>query len=92
MTSPQSVAHYQTAFENKAPCKLTAYNWFAEFKHCCVYLSDELRDDRPSTAVNNENINALCHNDRNGMSCDLPWDWGILKHRYELDTVNSTKI
>ncbi|GBP26714.1 hypothetical protein EVAR_23485_1 [Eumeta japonica] len=44
---------------DEAPCKTTVYNWFAEFKRGRVNLSDEFRDDRPSTAVNNKNIDAV---------------------------------
>ncbi|GBP58648.1 hypothetical protein EVAR_38109_1 [Eumeta japonica] len=39
--------------------RLFIYNWFTEFKCGRVNLSDEFRDGRPSTAVNNKNIDAV---------------------------------
>ncbi|GBP17693.1 hypothetical protein EVAR_8681_1 [Eumeta japonica] len=38
---------------------MTIYKWFAEFKRDRVNLSDEFRGGRPSTAVNNNNIDAV---------------------------------
>ncbi|GBP26130.1 hypothetical protein EVAR_15144_1 [Eumeta japonica] len=35
------------------------YNWFAEFQRDRINLSDEFRDDRPSTVVNNKNLDAV---------------------------------
>ena len=59
LTAQQSFARLQTTFGDKAPCKTTIYSWFAEFKRGRVNLSDEFRDGRPSTAVNNKNIDAV---------------------------------
>ncbi|GBP26156.1 hypothetical protein EVAR_74918_1 [Eumeta japonica] len=53
-----------TAFGNEAPCKEIMYNWFAKLKRDRVNLSnlsEEFRDGRPSTAVNNKKIDALRH-------------------------------
>ncbi|GBO99277.1 Putative uncharacterized protein FLJ37770 [Eumeta japonica] len=55
----QSFARFRTAFGDKAPRKMTIYNWFAECKRGRVNLSDEFRDGRPSTAVNNKSIDAV---------------------------------
>ncbi|GBP55243.1 Putative uncharacterized protein FLJ37770 [Eumeta japonica] len=55
----QSLALLRTAFGDEGPCKTTIYNWFAEFKHGRVNLSDELRNGRPSSAVNNKNIDTV---------------------------------
>ncbi|GBP90110.1 hypothetical protein EVAR_62461_1 [Eumeta japonica] len=57
----QSVAQLRTAFGSKAPCQTTISNWFAEFKGSRVNLSDDFRGVRPSTAVNNKKIDAVCH-------------------------------
>ncbi|GBP08842.1 hypothetical protein EVAR_78244_1 [Eumeta japonica] len=38
---------------------MTIYNWFAEIKRGRVNLSDKFRDGRPSTALNNKNIDAV---------------------------------
>ncbi|GBP63827.1 hypothetical protein EVAR_48085_1 [Eumeta japonica] len=53
MGAQQSLARLRTAFDNKEPFETTTYNWFAKFKRGRVSLSDEFRDGRPSTAVNN---------------------------------------
>ncbi|GBP80418.1 hypothetical protein EVAR_59093_1 [Eumeta japonica] len=57
--SQQSLARLRTAFDDEAPCKTTIYKWFAEFKRDLVNLSNEFRDGRPSTGVNNINIDAV---------------------------------
>ncbi|GBP28349.1 hypothetical protein EVAR_11812_1 [Eumeta japonica] len=49
-----SVARLRTAFGDEVSCKTTIYNWFVELKRGRVNLSDEFRDGRPSTAVNNK--------------------------------------
>ncbi|GBP47718.1 hypothetical protein EVAR_14249_1 [Eumeta japonica] len=49
----------QNAFGDEAQYNTTINNWFAEFKRGHVNLSDEFRDDRLSTAVNNKNIDAV---------------------------------
>ncbi|GBP63776.1 hypothetical protein EVAR_40376_1 [Eumeta japonica] len=55
----QSLARLRTAFGDEAPYKMTICNWFSEFKHSHLNLSNRFRDDRPSTAVNNKNIDAM---------------------------------
>ncbi|GBP70147.1 Putative uncharacterized protein FLJ37770 [Eumeta japonica] len=55
-----SFARLRTAFGEEAPCRTTIYTWFAEFKRGRVSLKDEFRDGRPSTTVNNKNIDATC--------------------------------
>ncbi|GBP72095.1 Putative uncharacterized protein FLJ37770 [Eumeta japonica] len=59
LTAQQSFARLRTAFGDEVPCKKTIYNWFAEFKCGAVDLNNELRDGRPSTAMNNKNIDAV---------------------------------
>ncbi|GBP81610.1 hypothetical protein EVAR_21240_1 [Eumeta japonica] len=59
LTTQQSLIRLRIAFGDIAPCKTTIYNWFAEFKRGLVYLSDEFRDGRPSTALNNKNIDVV---------------------------------
>ncbi|GBP86840.1 Putative uncharacterized protein FLJ37770 [Eumeta japonica] len=59
LTAQQSHARLRTAFGNKAPFKMAIYNWFAEFKPGLVNLSDEVRDGRSSTAVDNKYIDAV---------------------------------
>ncbi|GBP71912.1 Mariner Mos1 transposase [Eumeta japonica] len=68
----RSLARLLTAFDDGALCKTIIYNWFAEFKWDCVNFSDEFRDDRPSTAVNNKNNSYCTPYDRNRHACDLP--------------------
>ncbi|GBP32593.1 hypothetical protein EVAR_25952_1 [Eumeta japonica] len=34
-------------------------NWFAKFKHGLINLNDEFLDGRPSTAVNNKNMDSV---------------------------------
>ncbi|GBP59100.1 hypothetical protein EVAR_48076_1 [Eumeta japonica] len=53
--SHRSLFWLQTAFGDEAPCKTTIYNWFAEFKHSRINLSDS----RPFTTVNNKIIDAV---------------------------------
>ena len=36
----------------------TVYNWFAEFQRGRTFLSDELREGRPSTSVVGTNVDA----------------------------------
>ncbi|GBP40904.1 Histone-lysine N-methyltransferase SETMAR [Eumeta japonica] len=55
----QNLARLRIAFGDDATCNTTIYNWFAEFKRGRVNLSDEFRDGRSSTAVNNKNIDAV---------------------------------
>ncbi|GBP26673.1 hypothetical protein EVAR_23443_1 [Eumeta japonica] len=55
----QSLSRLRSAFDDEASCKMTNHNWFAEFKRGRVNLSDEFRDGRPPTAVNNKNIDAV---------------------------------
>ncbi|GBP53722.1 hypothetical protein EVAR_39876_1 [Eumeta japonica] len=55
-----SLTRLQTAFGDEVLCKTTNYNWFAEFKLGRVNLSDEFRNGRPSTAVNNKTIDSVC--------------------------------
>ncbi|GBP45225.1 Histone-lysine N-methyltransferase SETMAR [Eumeta japonica] len=57
----KTLARLLTAFGDEASNKTIIYNWLAEFKRVRVSLSDEFRDDRPSTAVNNKNIDAARH-------------------------------
>ncbi|GBP51408.1 hypothetical protein EVAR_38802_1 [Eumeta japonica] len=47
------------AFGDESPCKTTIYNWFSEFKCGRVILSDEFRDGRPSTVVNNDAVRRI---------------------------------
>ena len=37
----------------------TVYNWFAEFQRGRTFLSDELREGRPSTSVVATNVDAV---------------------------------
>ncbi|GBP60198.1 hypothetical protein EVAR_81343_1 [Eumeta japonica] len=55
----QNLARLRIAFGDVAPYKTTIYNKFAEFKRGRVNLSDKFLDDRPSTVVNNKNIDAV---------------------------------
>ncbi|GBP78303.1 hypothetical protein EVAR_52357_1 [Eumeta japonica] len=55
----QNLARFLTAFANEASRKTTVYNWFAEYKHGRVNFSIDFSDGRPSTAVNNRNIDAV---------------------------------
>ncbi|GBP82409.1 hypothetical protein EVAR_99100_1 [Eumeta japonica] len=59
IATQQSLARFRTALGNEASCKTSTYNWFAEFKRGRVNFRDEFRDGRPSTAVNNKNIDAV---------------------------------
>ncbi|GBP91725.1 Putative uncharacterized protein FLJ37770 [Eumeta japonica] len=59
LTDQHSLAWLGSAFGDEAPCKTTIYNWFSEYKRGCVNLGDEFRDGRPSTAVNNKNIDSV---------------------------------
>ncbi|GBP66479.1 Histone-lysine N-methyltransferase SETMAR [Eumeta japonica] len=59
LVAQQSLDCLRSAFGDGAPCKTTVYNWFSEFKCGRVNLSDEFRDNLPSTAVNNKNINSM---------------------------------
>ncbi|GBP38591.1 hypothetical protein EVAR_96193_1 [Eumeta japonica] len=54
--SQQSLVRLRTASGDEAPCTTTIYNWFTESKRGRVNLSYEFRNGRPSTAVNNKNI------------------------------------
>ncbi|GBP73766.1 hypothetical protein EVAR_42938_1 [Eumeta japonica] len=58
-------------FGNASPCKTTIYNWFAEFKRGRINLSNEFRDGRPSSDVNNK-TSTLSADDLNRQACDLP--------------------
>ena len=46
----------QICFAGLAPSRATVYFWFAEFNRCRVFLRDEEREGRPSTAVTQKNI------------------------------------
>ncbi|GBP51045.1 hypothetical protein EVAR_87622_1 [Eumeta japonica] len=59
LTAQQSLARLRISFGDEAPCKTAIYNWLPEFERGRVNLSDEFRDGRPSTAVNNKNIDAV---------------------------------
>ncbi|GBP58508.1 hypothetical protein EVAR_33858_1 [Eumeta japonica] len=55
----QSLVRLRTAFGDEAPCKMTIYHWFAEFKRGRVNVSDEFRHGRPSIVAVNNNIDAV---------------------------------
>ncbi|GBP05922.1 hypothetical protein EVAR_3204_1 [Eumeta japonica] len=59
--SAASHAHHTASFKQSAKRgHVRSLNLhFAEFKRGCVNLSNEFRDGRPSTAVNNKNIDAV---------------------------------
>ncbi|GBP62987.1 hypothetical protein EVAR_44040_1 [Eumeta japonica] len=59
LTVQKSLARHQTAIGDGAPFKSTVYNGFAEFKLGRVNVSNEFSYDRPSTAVNNKNIDVM---------------------------------
>ncbi|GBP83584.1 Putative uncharacterized protein FLJ37770 [Eumeta japonica] len=59
LTGQQSLIRLQTVFGDQATEKTTIYNWFAIFKRGCINLNDEFRDGRPSTAMNNKNIDSV---------------------------------
>ncbi|GBP55879.1 hypothetical protein EVAR_89705_1 [Eumeta japonica] len=61
LATQQSLAWLETTFNNEVPGKATIYNWLAEFKRGRVNLSDKFRDGRPSSAMNNKNIDAVRH-------------------------------
>ena len=53
LTSKQCIDRLHLALENETPSNRIVYNWFAEFQRGCTFLSDEFREDRPSTVVTN---------------------------------------
>ncbi|GBP63122.1 hypothetical protein EVAR_98110_1 [Eumeta japonica] len=57
LVAQQSLSRLRTAFGDEAPCRTTIYNWISEFKHGRVNFYNKFRTDRPSTAVNNKNLN-----------------------------------
>ncbi|GBP97397.1 hypothetical protein EVAR_69871_1 [Eumeta japonica] len=67
------------------------YNWLAEFKRGHINLSDEIRDGRPSTAVNNKNVDAVRRMIETDTHVALSRDSDILRHRHESNTVNPTQ-
>ncbi|GBP49812.1 hypothetical protein EVAR_83761_1 [Eumeta japonica] len=71
LTSQQSLARLRTVFGDEASRKTIIYNRFSEFKCGRVNLSNEFREGRPSTAVNNKNIDTAPY-DRNREACKLP--------------------
>ncbi|GBP38119.1 hypothetical protein EVAR_80402_1 [Eumeta japonica] len=60
---PQALSRASLDFKlllsTKHHAKMIVYNWFSEFKRGLVNLNDEFSDGRPSTAVNNKNIDAV---------------------------------
>jgi len=59
LTGKQSIERLHSAFGDEAPSNATVYNWFSEFQRGRTYLSDEFREGRPATSVNQENIDAV---------------------------------
>ncbi|GBP45926.1 hypothetical protein EVAR_41227_1 [Eumeta japonica] len=55
----QNLARLQSAFGEEAPSKTTICKWFSEFKRGRVNLSNGFLHGRPSTAMNNKNIDAV---------------------------------
>ena len=55
----QCIARLHLAFGDEALSNRTVYNWFAEFQHGRTFLSDEFREDRPSTSVVATNVDAV---------------------------------
>ncbi|GBP13996.1 hypothetical protein EVAR_102688_1 [Eumeta japonica] len=56
------------------------YNWLTEFKRGRVNLSNEFHDGRPSTAVNNKNIDAvhrMIETDMHMTCHEIGASWGI---------------
>lgn len=59
LNQKQSYERLKLSFDDAAPSLATVYNWFGEFKRNRTQLSDDIREGRPSTAVTEENINAV---------------------------------
>ena len=58
--SPQDcIDELKSLFGNKAPSYSTVKNWINEINCGRRSLKDEMREDRPKTAVVSENIDAL---------------------------------
>ncbi|GBP49258.1 hypothetical protein EVAR_102201_1 [Eumeta japonica] len=57
--SARKFSAYFRVERNEDPYKTTIYPCFTEFKHSSVNLSDEFLDGRPTTAVNNKNLDAV---------------------------------
>ena len=55
----QSLERLTQAFGDLAPSHATVPNWFAEFKKDRTSFEDEERSGRPSTAVTEDNIDAV---------------------------------
>ncbi|GBP53587.1 hypothetical protein EVAR_79801_1 [Eumeta japonica] len=85
-----SLGRLRTTFGDEQLCKTTICNWFAEFKRCRFNLSDEFRDNRPSTAVNNKNIDAVRRMIETVRHVTT-MKFGILRHRHESNTINVTQ-
>ncbi|GBP08033.1 hypothetical protein EVAR_2853_1 [Eumeta japonica] len=58
-TKARSASTLATAHGDKTSRKTTIINWLADLKRSRVNLSNEFRDGRLSTAVNNKNIDAV---------------------------------
>ena len=46
----------QQVYGESAPCRAVVYNWIKRFKEGREQLKDDLREGRPSTSKNQENI------------------------------------
>ena len=59
LNQAQTFESFTQAFGDRAPSCATIFNWFAAFKRGRTSLEDEGRNGRPSTAVTEENVDAV---------------------------------
>ena len=59
LNQAQSLERLTQAFGDLAPSRATVFNWFSEFKRGKTPFEDEERSGRPSTAVTEDNIDAV---------------------------------
>lgn len=67
LNQEQCLARLSAAFGESCPSRSSVFGWYAEFRRGRQSLKDEARSGRPSTAVTEENVQAvqrLLHEDR----------------------------
>ncbi|CAH2094476.1 unnamed protein product [Euphydryas editha] len=55
----EKVIILRLTFHDETPFGTTVYNWFSEFKHGRTNLTDDLRDERPTTVTTEDNISVV---------------------------------
>ena len=88
LTQQQCINELNSIFDYKAPSRTSVYRWYSEFNRGRSLLQDEFCEGCPKSVVSPEFHWCCAPTGIARSSCDLSWDCGNIRHKWDQHTFN----